>query len=53
MGVARSEKIVGLVVVVVTFFNYNFVNCKATLLLEINYLRNKIQYEPTVEVEWS
>ena len=28
------------VVVVVTFFNHNFVNCKATLILEI-----KIMYE--------
>jgi len=34
------------VVVVVTFFNHNFANCKATLILEIKNLRNKIQYKP-------
>jgi len=32
------------VVVVVTFCNHNFVNCKATLILEIKNLQNKIQY---------
>jgi len=31
---------------VVTFFNHNFVNCKATLILEIKNLQNKIQYKP-------
>jgi len=34
------------VVVVVTFFNHNFANCKATLILEIKNLRNKLQYKP-------
>ena len=34
--------------VVVTFFNHNFVNCKATLILEIKNLRNEMQYKP----EW-
>jgi len=34
------------VVVVVTFYNHNFVNCKATLILKIKNLRNKIQYKP-------
>ena len=32
------------VVVVATFFNNNFVNCKATLILEIKNVPNKIQY---------
>ena len=32
--------------VVVTFFNHNFVNCKATLILEIKNLRNEMQYKP-------
>jgi len=34
------------VVVVVTVFNHNFVNCKATLILEIKNLRNRVQYKP-------
>jgi len=34
------------VVVVVTFFNYNVVNCKATLILEIKNLRYIIQCKP-------
>jgi len=38
--------VVVVVVVVVTFFNDNFVDCKATLILEIKNLRNKIQYKP-------
>ena len=38
--------VVVVVVVVVTFFNHNFANCKATLILEIKNLRNKIQYKP-------
>jgi len=29
-----------------TFFDYNSVNCKATLILEIKNLRNKKQYKP-------
>jgi len=33
------------VVVVVTFFNHNFVNCKATSILEVKNKRNKIQYK--------
>jgi len=33
-------------IVEVTFFNDNFVYCKATLILEIKNLRNKIQYKP-------
>ena len=32
--------------VVVTFFNHNFVNCKATLILGIKNLPNKILYKP-------
>ena len=40
------ETVVVVVVVVVTFFNNNFANCKATLILEIKNLRNKIQYKP-------
>ena len=35
-----------LLIVVVTFFNHNFVNCKTTLILEIKNLRNKIWYKP-------
>ena len=35
-----------LAVVVVTFFDHNIVNCKATLILERENLRNKIQYKP-------
>ena len=34
------------VVVVVAFFDHNFVHCKAALILEIKNLRNKIQYKP-------
>jgi len=45
---ARSDadaKVV--VVVVVTFFNHDFVNCKATLILSLkNLQKNKIQYKP-------
>jgi len=37
---APHHSVVVVVVVVVTFFNHNFVNCKATLILEI-----KIIYE--------
>ena len=43
---ASMLKVVVVVVVVVTFFNDNFVDCKATLILEIKNLRNKIQYKP-------
>jgi len=35
--------VVVVVVVVVTFFNHNFVNCKAILILEITNLQNKIK----------
>ena len=38
------KSVTSIVVVVITFFNHNFVNCKATLILEIKNLRNKIQY---------
>jgi len=31
---------------VVTFFNHNFVNCNATLILAIKNLQNKRQYKP-------
>jgi len=31
--------------VVVTFFNHNFVNSKAILMLDIKNLRNNIQYK--------
>ena len=34
------------VVVAVTFFNHNFVNCKASLILAIKNLGNKRQYKP-------
>jgi len=34
------------VVVVVTFFNHNFVNCKATLIVAIKMYEIKIQYKP-------
>lgn len=34
------------VIVVATFFNLHFVNCKATLTLAIKSLRNKRQYKP-------
>jgi len=42
----KSVTLIVVVVVVVTFFNHNFVNCKAILILEIKNLRNKIQYKP-------
>jgi len=42
----RIVVVVGLVVVVVTFFNHNFVSCKATLILEIKNVLNKIQCKP-------
>jgi len=42
----RIRACVLLLLVVVTFFNHHFVNCKATLILEIKNLRNKIQYKP-------
>jgi len=34
------------VLVVVTFFNHNFVNCKATLIVAIKMYEIKIQYKP-------
>jgi len=34
------------VVAVVTFFNHNLVNCKATLIWETKNIQNKIQYKP-------
>jgi len=40
MPAPHHSVVVVVVVVVVTFFNHNFVNCKATLILEI-----KIMYE--------
>jgi len=35
-----------MLVVVVTFFNHNFVNCKATLIVAIKMYEIKIQYKP-------
>jgi len=46
LAVATLLVVVVVVVVVVTFYNHKFVNCKATLILEIKNLRNKIQYKP-------
>jgi len=44
--IQSGKVVVVVVVVVVTFFNHNFVNCKAILISEIKNLRNKIQYKP-------
>jgi len=47
----RIVVVVGLVVVVVTFFNHNFVSCKATLILEIkNVLNVLIKYNVSLYV---